>query len=215
MSSSSGSSTALTARRGGGGRAPRQRKADDVDLLRAIAEGRIEELGVLFDRYNADLRRYFGRVGGGIMKSEVDDLVQLTFLEIMRAAARFDPERASARAWIFGIATMMIRRQRRSIARAIARVVQWTGIVQQQSDAVITPGEAYENDETARRLATALSRLSEKKREAFVLVSIEGFSGEEAARVLGIPVKTIWTRLHHARNELREALLRDDEAGEP
>jgi DNA-directed RNA polymerase specialized sigma24 family protein len=37
-------------------------------------------------------------------------------------------------------------------------------------------------------------------------VTLEGMSGEEAARVLRIPVKTVWTRLHHARLELRAAL---------
>jgi RNA polymerase sigma factor (sigma-70 family) len=211
----------MMVRRGTANRAARQRRAtststaDDVELLRAIGEGRIEALGTLFDRYNADLRRYFARMGGSLMKSDADDLVQSTFLEIMRAASRYEPERATARAWIFGIATMMIRRQRRSIARTIARVVLWTGLRSSLGNSAppITPSEAFENDETARRLSAALSRLSEKKREAFVLVSIEGFSGEEAARVLGIPVKTIWTRLHHARHELRES-LREEEVGE-
>jgi RNA polymerase sigma-70 factor (ECF subfamily) len=52
----------------------------------------------------------------------------------------------------------------------------------------------------------ALFELSPKKREVFVLVALEGLSGEEVATTLGIPVNTVWTRLHHARSELRHAL---------
>jgi RNA polymerase sigma-70 factor (ECF subfamily) len=40
----------------------------------------------------------------------------------------------------------------------------------------------------------------------FVLVTLEGMSGEEASAVLGIPINTVWTRLHHARRALRAAL---------
>ena len=40
----------------------------------------------------------------------------------------------------------------------------------------------------------------------FLLVEREGLSGEEVARALDIPVNTVWTRLHHARNDLRRAL---------
>jgi DNA-directed RNA polymerase specialized sigma24 family protein len=43
-----------------------------------------------------------------------------------------------------------------------------------------------------------------------VLVALEGLGGEEVGRTLGIPVATVWTRLHHARLELREALCRED-----
>jgi len=183
----------------------------DVQLLHAIGEGKLDELGTLFDRYNEDLRRYFTRMG--VRSGEIDDVVQLTFMEILRAASagRFDAERSSGRTWIFGVATIMLRRHRRSMARALARLAVWTGFLQSETQPPLTPAEAFENDETARRLAHALSQLSEKKREAFVLVSIEGFSGEEAARVLGIPVKTIWTRLHHARLELRQALASESE----
>ena len=53
--------------------------------------------------------------------------------------------------------------------------------------------------------------LSEKKREAFVLVTLEGLSGEEAAQALGVPVNTLWTRLHHARLELSAAIGEEEQ----
>jgi RNA polymerase sigma-70 factor (ECF subfamily) len=66
-----------------------------------------------------------------------------------------------------------------------------------------TPAEAFDSEEISRRMAHAVARLSPKRREAFVLVTIEGASGEEVAAALGIPLNTLWTRLHHARQDLR------------
>jgi RNA polymerase sigma-70 factor (ECF subfamily) len=75
-----------------------------------------------------------------------------------------------------------------------------------------TPAELFELAETERRFARAFAGLSAKRREAFVLVTLEGLSGEEAAQALGVPVNTIWTRLHHARLELRAAIDEEEES---
>ena len=52
-------------------------------------------------------------------------------------------------------------------------------------------------------VARALETLSEAKRVVVVLSEVEGFSCQEIADMMEIPVGTVWTRLHHARNELR------------
>jgi RNA polymerase sigma-70 factor (ECF subfamily) len=48
---------------------------------------------------------------------------------------------------------------------------------------------------------------------AFSLYEIEGYSGEEIAQLLDVPVATVWTRLHHARKEFlaRVAELKEEE----
>jgi RNA polymerase sigma-70 factor (ECF subfamily) len=68
--------------------------------------------------------------------------------------------------------------------------------------------------EQAQRLALAeavLAGMSDKARRAFVLFEVEGYSGEEIAQLEGIPLATVWTRVHHARKEFaarREKLER-------
>jgi RNA polymerase sigma-70 factor (ECF subfamily) len=178
--------------------------ASDGDLVALVASGKLEALGELFERYESDLRTYVVRLG--VSRSDGDDLVQATFLEVMRASHRFDPN-YSVRAWLFGIATIMVRRHRRSLANAAARVALWAGVV--RHDPAPTPAELLEGDRATRKLHAALARLSQKKREVFVLVTIEGLRGEEVAGLLGIPVNTVWTRLHHARSELRAALAEE------
>jgi RNA polymerase sigma-70 factor (ECF subfamily) len=160
-------------------------------------------LGVLFDRYEPDVRRFIGRLG--VAASEVDDLLQLAFLDVVRAAASYDG-RPSARGWLFGLAAIVVRRHRRSVARIAAGLVAWGR--EPRADA-LTAGQTFELHEAAARATRALGRLSPKKREVFVMVVLEDCSGEEAARALGIPVATVWTRLHHARRELREHLAEE------
>jgi RNA polymerase sigma factor (sigma-70 family) len=174
--------------------------ADSV-LVAAVAKGNLEALGQLFERHEPVLRRYLGRLG--IAPPDADDLLQATFLEIVRASARFDPL-GDTRNWLFGIATLMVRRHRRSVTRRAARILAWGRLRREES--APSPFEAYEGAEALRRFGRAFQRLSAKKREVFVLVTLEGLSGEDAAAVLQVPVNTVWTRLHHARHELMAAV---------
>ena len=43
-----------------------------------------------------------------------------------------------------------------------------------------------------------------------LLAEVEGLMGEQVAEALGVPVGTVWTRLHHARNELRRVMKEGD-----
>src|SRR5262245_59844596 len=119
----------------------------DVALLQAIAKGDLQALGTLYDRHAATLERTFAR--WGIAAGDVDDLVQATFLEVTRAAPRFDPTQ-SPRGWLFGIAGMIARRHRRSLVRALARLARWSASASESPPP--TPGDVYEGDEAQRRL---------------------------------------------------------------
>ena len=177
----------------------------DAELVAAIGSDQLAALGTLFDRHASVVRRYFGRLG--IAPSDADDLVQATFLEVVRAAGRYDPALA-ARPWLLGIATVIARRHRRSLARAIARVASWAG--HRRESVVRTPADALEAADAVQQVERAFGRLSAKKREVLVLITLEELSGPEVAKLLGVPVQTVWTRLHHARRELRAALGEDE-----
>jgi RNA polymerase sigma-70 factor (ECF subfamily) len=177
----------------------------DPELLSRIAAGDLESLGTLYDRYARDVRTFLLRLG--VRQSELDDVVQQSFLEVVRAAKNFDG-RPCARPWLLGVSATMVRRGRRSFARTVSRLKLWTKA--SEGARPVTPAESLEGEEARLRAAAALDALSDSKREAFVLVVLEGASGEEAAAALGVSVNTIWTRVHHARAELRAKLLGDD-----
>lgn len=178
----------------------------DPRLLERMRDGDMGALGTLFDRYAPDMRRVISRLG--VANADVDDLVQLTFLEAMRGAEQYDG-RANAKPWLAGIAVMMVRRHRRSLGRFVQRIAEWAREPSGEQQTA-TPAEAYETNEMARRAERALAKLSDKKREVFILVALEGLPGEQVATALSIPVATVWTRLHHARLDLRGLLAEEE-----
>jgi RNA polymerase sigma factor (sigma-70 family) len=184
---------------------PRRTEVSDGDLLASVAAGDLSCLGLLFDRYAVDVGRFIARLG--TVDGDVDDLVQATFLLVPKAASSF--RGGDVRAWLLGVATNLVRRHRRSLARLAARIAAWA--CERRPNPPTTPGQALEASEDATRAKRALARLSQKKREVFVLIALEGVSAEEAAATLGIPVGTVWTRLHHARRELRARLAGEED----
>jgi RNA polymerase sigma-70 factor (ECF subfamily) len=172
----------------------------DQVLLQRLAAGHTDSLGALFDRHHGTVRRFLSRLQ--VAPSDLDDLVQLTFLQVIHAAARFDPARP-VNAWMFGLAAMVVRRHRRSLGRLLRKVA---ALAKEPRTLPPTPVELLGEQEAVQRAHRALAALSKKKREVFVMVVLERLSGEEVAHVLDIPLNTVWTRLHHARRELRAVL---------
>lgn len=181
-------------------------ETNDPRLLERMRDGDMGALGILFDRYAQDIRRVVSRLG--VAPGDIDDLVQLTFLEAMRAADQYDG-RTNAKPWIAGIAVMMVRRHRRSLGRIVQRLADWAREPAPET-LETTAADAYETHEMARRAENALKKLSDKKREVFILVAMEGLPGEQVASALSIPVATVWTRLHHARLDLRQLLAEEE-----
>lgn len=185
---------------------PSAKGVPDSELLARIGAGDLSDLGALFDRHALDVRRFLRRLGVGA--GDVDDLVQATFLTVIDAAGNFRaPAAGSAKPWLLGLAANVVRRHRRSLARMAARIAAWAR--EPRADAARAASDSLEVHERSARAETALARLSPKKREVFVMVVLEGLAAEAVAASLGIPVGTVWTRLHHARRELRASLAEE------
>lgn len=175
--------------------------SDDGAAIDAVAAGDLTGLGVLFDRHGDSVRRLLGRIG--VAREDVDDLTQQTFLEVVSAAQAFRSGLA-VRPWILGIALMLARRRRRSIARLRALLRECASSLGERI--APPPHVDLEGARQIERAQRAFEKLSLEQREVFALVVLEGVSGREAATALGIPVATVWTRLHYARGRLRQAL---------
>ncbi|WP_329086320.1 MULTISPECIES: RNA polymerase sigma factor [unclassified Streptosporangium] len=161
-----------------------------------------EVFAALFDRYSTMLYRYVSfRLGPEV----AEDLVGETFLIAFRRRGSYDLSYRDARPWLFGIATKLITRYRRtevSRYRALER--------QDPVQSVDGPEEAITHDLTAEgsrpALLHALSLLSRGDRDVLLLVAWSDMTYEEAARALDIPVGTVKSRLNRARRKVRDAL---------
>lgn len=171
-----------------------ERVRSDPELMRELAAGQLGALGALYDRYHAPLRSFVARVTRDA--HDVDDLVQAAFLAAARAASSYDG-RATCRPWLIGIAAQLLRRRRRALGRFAFVLGALQGTL---------PGSTDPRDRLQARsdVERALAKLSEAKRITVLMAEVEGLSCDEIAGALGIPVGTVWTRLHAARRELRE-----------
>lgn len=170
--------------------------APDPDILRRLAGGDIGALGEMYDRYHDAIRRFVGRATCDA--EDVDDLVHATFLEAARSAQRYDG-RASCRPWLVGIAAQLLKRRRRSFGQLLKVLSSLRGLRAPSSD----PRPALHARGDVER---ALVRLTEVKRLTLLMAEVEGLSCAEIAAAMGVPIGTVWTRLHAARRELRLAL---------
>lgn len=193
-------------------RSPRLDRAalDDAALLRAVNEGDLGALGEVYDRHARHVWRAVRRTLGH--DADVDDVVHTLFLRLPQLAASYDG-RPSCRGWLCGIAIRLALRHRRGVGRFHRMLRSFAEGLTGRSGG--DPERQASHGQELAAFEAALARLSEKKRAVFVLVELEGLTAEEAARLLVIPAATARTRLFHARAELREAVGRTREGGEP
>jgi len=175
--------------------------ATDPEILQRLACGELSALGELYDQYNGIVRRFIARATADA--EDVDDLVHLTFLAAAKSAKKYDG-RASCRPWLMGIAVQLLRRRRRGLGRFLGLL---SALIGSRSGNVDPRAALHARNDVKR----ALLQLSEPKRVTFLMAELEGLSCDEIAGALGIPIGTVWTRLHAARRELRQLLEGDRE----
>jgi RNA polymerase sigma-70 factor (ECF subfamily) len=76
------------------------------------------------------------------------------------------------------------------------------------------PQERLHGRETMRRLNAILATIKPKKRIAFILFAVEGYSIGEVSEMVGAPVPTVKSRVWFARRELRKKARRDPVLGQ-
>ena len=162
----------------------------------------------IYERWFEDVVRWLYALG--VPSSDSEDLAQEIFLVVRRKLDRFDGGNLAG--WLYRISQLTVRDHRRrawfknlTVRRRDVDVVR-AGLTSP------SPAARYEEEENRRFVQTLVARMSEKLRTAFVLFEVEGYSGEEIARIQDIPLGTVWTRLHLARKEFWKLLAKQREA---
>jgi RNA polymerase sigma-70 factor, ECF subfamily len=184
---------------------PAQSSDDDSLLVAAMARGRVDALGALYDHHAGGLLALAERIAGTTAAAE--DIVQDVFLETWRRAADYDPSRGSVRAWL----TLRTRsraldfRKSASVSRTVS--ADWA-LLDQLED--LRPESSAGPDRT--RLRDALLALPEEQRQVLLLGYFEGNSSSEIASLIGLPIGTVKSRVAAALSSLRRVLADRDEA---
>jgi RNA polymerase sigma factor (sigma-70 family) len=178
--------------------------SDGDCLVRSLQEARAFE--PIFDRHFAAIHRYLHRRAG---RDLADELAAETFAVAFerRASCRAS---GSALPWLYGIATNLLRRRRRTERRQL-RAYGRSGVDRWAS---------YEDEAAGRadassfdtRLAGALAAMRPRERDALLLYALADLSYGEIAVALDVPVGTVRTWLHRAREVARRELTADPAA---
>ncbi|MEU8277875.1 RNA polymerase sigma factor [Microbispora bryophytorum] len=181
--------------------------ADMTLIQRSLGEP--EVFAVLFDRHAPSLHRYAARRLG---PDYAEDVVSETFLAAFQSRHRYDVRHADARPWLYGIASNVIGKRRRS------EITVYRAYVRSGVHPADVSGGLVENEVTTlavnRPLAAALAALRPGDRHVLLLVAWADLTYEEVSRALGIPLGTVRSRLNRARRKIREALpIKEDHDG--
>lgn len=174
---------------------------DDHALLRSIAAGDRVAFRALYGRHAGRIRSYLERAVGG--RGPAEDILQEVFLGVWRQAAGYRSDRGVVVAWIFGIVRNKLYDARR---RGAIQIEALEGVVANLE----SPGDARRDDRIA--LHAALDELPERERRAVTMTYIGGFTYDETAARLDVPLGTLKSRLRSGLDRLRRSLgtLRDD-----
>ena len=181
---------------------------DGVAIARSLHDP--EAFTEVFDRHFTFVHRYIARRAG---RDLADDLASQTFTVAFSHRGRYRDDLGTARPWLLGIATNLMRAASRGDTR-VALLVERLG-----SEAAVSPFSSTSADALAdltedSRLTAALSRLDPGQREALLLHALGELSYAEVAATLDIPIGTVRSRISRACAAIRADLEAPALAGE-
>jgi len=176
--------------------------ADPGDLLRAVARGDEKSFGRLYDLVAP---RVYGLIRRVLRDpAQAEEVAQEVLVEVWRTAARFDPARGSATAWVFTIA------HRRAVDRVRSEQAAAERVLRVGAASVDTPYDAVADEVSGRlerqQVRNCLDDLTELQRQAVTLAYYQGHSYPQVAELLNAPLPTIKTRMRDGLIRLRDCL---------
>ena len=172
-------------------------RVDDREAVLACQRGEREAFDGLVERYQRDIYRLCYRYVND--PQDANDMAQEVFLKAYRAIDRFRGD-SSFSTWLYRIAVntcLNLRSSRRPEGEPLPDTLPdgHTGVL-----------DAMVEDERARRVREAVSRLPEKQRATLILKIYHELTHEEVAGIVGSSVGTVKANLFHALGNLRKML---------
>ena len=169
---------------------------DDTALLGRARRGDETAVSQLFARHQRQLFRYAAYMVGG---DHADDIVQDTFLAVLRQKGRTDTLTGSLIGYLIGIARHLVMKQH---APAWADADE---AIDRPSDEP-NPFDRLVLTESVDHIRAAVKSLPPAYREVVVLCELEDIDYADAAALMQCPVGTVRSRLHRARTLLAAKL---------
>ncbi|MBL8953944.1 MAG: RNA polymerase sigma factor [Myxococcaceae bacterium] len=172
-------------------------RPSDEELMLRFCSGDESAFDALFERHAVAVHGFISRI---VRDSDLaNDLLQVTFLSVVRARNRFQPG-ALVKPWLFTIAGNAARDLLRHDKRAMGSVEERRQSRERSLEV------AFPDPGLRRLLSNALAALSADQREAVLLHKVEGWSFSEIAAAAGITETAARIRAHRGYEKLRQIL---------
>jgi RNA polymerase sigma factor (sigma-70 family) len=178
----------------------------DIAIISAIAQGKMAELGLLYDRH---IERVFNTALHFLQnENEAEEIAQDVFVEVVRSAKSFRQE-AKVSTWLYRITSnkcLDVLRKRKT-TRSLKMVFS---IFSEESELQVPdlehPALLMERSEQTAQIFAALKQLNDRQHEAFVLRYFEDLGQKEIAEIMQVSEKSVEGLLQRAKVELRTLL---------
>jgi len=174
----------------------------DAEYVRRIQRGETESFEILVRRHEKAIFNLVYRMLGDY--DDAAETAQEVFLSAYRAIGQFRGD-ANFSTWLYRIALNHATTRRKSTNTRQHRLVPLDG-TELVSDVELGPAESLEKKEVRERVQRALNELEPEDAMIILLRDLQDIAYEDVARVLNIPVGTVKSRLHRARQALKARL---------
>jgi len=158
----------------------------------------------LYDDHVDDVYGYLARrLGASVAVDLTADVFEIAIAKI----GDYDSARGSQRAWLFGIATNMIRRHWRTERRRLTAWHRMTGRTPVANDPLLDIADQLDAASEVSAVMSAITEIPADDRDLLFLIAWEERSYSECAQILDIPVGTVRSRLHRIRRQIKQAAL--------
>lgn len=171
-------------------------------ILLECAAGHAPAAGLIYQSEASRLRAVAYRILRN--RESADDALHDAFIQVLRDARHFDPQRGSARAWIYAIvrntALKALRRRGREVSVTAESL---SDLTESRSE---HPVESADRTADYADLLNCLEALEPRRRASLILAFVDGQTHAEIANYLGVPIGTVKSWIRRELVALREQL---------
>ncbi len=170
-------------------------------LIALARRGDAVAVSELFSSVERRIFRYAAHMCG---HAAADDVVQETFLALLRGPGQYDPDKGSVGNYLFGIARHFVlkRLSGREIATLELDEDDLSAGALAKADEQPSVLESLSREETIQTVRSAIATLPAPYREVIVLCELQEMSYADAAAIAQCPIGTVRSRLHRAKDLL-------------
>jgi RNA polymerase sigma-70 factor, ECF subfamily len=174
----------------------------DAECVRRVQKGDTDSFEILVRRHQRAIFNLVYRLLGDY--DEAAEVAQEVFLSAYKSIGQFRGA-SNFSTWLYRIGLNHASTRRKSLNNAQQRYVPLNG-TEAIADSAVDPAKSFEHKETQHRVQQALNGLDPEDARIILLRDLQDVPYEQVAEMLDIPVGTVKSRLHRARQALKANL---------